>query len=64
MRHLLNVIGGIAGLAALIALLSVIQGRGTDIQLIAAGVFGTMLVCAVGLATVIERLEELNKPGR
>jgi hypothetical protein len=61
MRHFLNVIGGIAGLAAVLALLSVLLGRGTDLQLIAVGVFGTMLACCVGLAGVMERLEALRK---
>lgn len=57
MRHFLNVLGGIAGLAAVLSLLSVFLGRGTDLQLIAVGVFGTMLACCVGLAGVMERLE-------
>ena len=61
MRHFLNVLGAIAGLASVVALLSVFFAKGTDIQLIAAGIFGTMLVCATGLAGVMERLEELQR---
>lgn len=61
MRHFLNVIGAIAGLGAALSLLSVFLGRGTDLQLIVVGVFGTMMACAVGMAGVMERLEELRK---
>lgn len=61
MRHFLNVIAGIAGLATVMALLAAFLAKGTDIQLMAAGIFATVMVCAAGLAGVMEILERKRK---
>lgn len=60
MRAVLAVLGVLAGLLSLMAFL-VAMTKGTDIQFIAAGVFGTMCAVCFGLGSVIDRLDELKR---
>lgn len=60
MRAVLAVLGVLASLFSLLAFLVALT-KGTDIQFIAAGVFGTMCAVCFGLGAVLERLDELKR---
>lgn len=60
MRAVLAVLGVLSSVFALLAFLMAMT-KGTDIQFIAAGVFGTMCAVCFGLGAVIERLDELKR---
>lgn len=60
MRYFLFVIGAISGLLSLAAMGAALA-KGTDIQMIASGVFGTMFAVCLGLGAVIAKLEALKR---
>ena len=57
---ILTLVGMAAWLMAVIAILSMFTG-GTDIQLIAAGVYGTFGAICLGLAAILEELRRVHK---
>lgn len=59
MRAVLMLLGILASLLALLFFATAFS-KGSDIQLIAAGVFGTMCAVCFGLESVIDRLEKLR----
>lgn len=64
MRYFLIAIAFIAGFLAALAFYSGFS-KGTDIQLIAAGVFSTVFVICLGFAgtmTVLEEIRDADKP--
>lgn len=60
MRAFLTVLGIVASLLALLFFATAFL-KGSDIQLIAAGVFGTMCAVCFGLESVIDRIDKLIK---
>lgn len=60
MRIFLAVLGFLACLLSVIAF-ATIANKGTDIQLIAAGVFGTMAAVCFGFSATLARLETPSK---
>lgn len=60
MRAVLAFLGVLASLLSLLAFLVALT-KGTDIQFIAAGVFGTMCAVCFGLGAVIDRLDALRQ---
>jgi len=59
MRFILGFFASIAGLFSLLFLATAVL-KGTDIQLIASGVFGTMFAVCLGCGTLIAKLDELK----
>lgn len=60
MRAVLAALGVLASILALLAFLVALT-KGTDIQFIAAGVFGTMCAVCFGFGAVIELLDVLKR---
>ena len=61
MRHFLAFIGWIAALFAAIAFVAAFAGKGgTDIQLIAAGIYGMIFVTGLGCAEIVGVLLQIR----
>lgn len=60
MRVFLAILAAIAGGVSLLMLVAAFTKDGSDLQIIGAGVFLTVLVVALGLVGVMVRLEEIR----
>jgi hypothetical protein len=61
MRHFLAFVGWVAALFAALAFFAAFAGKGgTDIQLIAAGIYGMIFVTAIGCAEIVAVLMQIR----
>jgi hypothetical protein len=65
MRYFLILVAFVAALMATFAMIAAFTGGGSDIQFIAAGIYGIIFAVSIGCEGIMVRLEQIrdaNKP--